>query len=54
VRKLLIIDRAKRQQRFMHLVGVARRGPGFLAHGGDRVPVELAEVFRVLRIDETA
>ena len=53
MRKLPIVDRPQRQQRLVHLVGVARRGPGFLAHGGNRVGVELAQVFRALRIDET-
>ena len=40
-------DDAERDQRLVHLVGVARARPGLFANRGDGVGVELAEIVRV-------
>ena len=49
-RRLVGSDRAERAQRLVHLVGIARLGPGLGAHARDRLGIEPAERAGIVRV----
>ncbi len=53
-RGLAVGDDAERDQRLVHLVGVARARPGFVANARDRVGVEPAELVGALGVGVAA